>query len=224
MPYCIEYYGNDGKLRYLDEKSRPSDLPYFWKKQTSAESVIKGRVRDGIKYRCRSADLMNAQPVITNFENASNFEVKLKERLLDPAKLLDPVAESECNTAQTDSDTADPKIVADAFRIISKNIRNLDQMIDTCRNEVSKEDRITQDILHYVEFEKCDAVMISKIFRILKNSRIERRKNKDLLIFLELLDKVLSEDDRKRIMDTVDLYDSRMYSPKELHELFENKI
>ena len=202
MPYCIEYKDKNGQVRYLDERSKPSEVPYFWKKQTSAEAVIRGRIRDGVRYWCKSAE--HVRPMVTTTE-----AVNQKEK-----------------AAHTDSESisVDPNVVADALRTISGNIRDLEQSIECCRNAVSKEDRITQDILHYVEFEKCDAIMISKLFRILKQSRMERRKYKDLLTFFELLNKTLSEDDRKRIRDAVDLYDSRVYSPKELHSLFKTDV
>ena len=209
MPYCIEYTEN-GIRRYLDEKSRPSDMPYFWKKQTSAESVIRGRLRDGIKYRCVSADNVGAN--ISDWVVPSGYK---------PPSIISNKHENEKehNTNNIVSDL-DPEELARAVRVISRNIRNLDAMIKACSEQVSKEDRVTQDILHYVEFKKCDAVMISKLYKMLRESRMKRRKNKDLLIFLELLDKTLSPESKKQIMDVVDMYDARTYSPKELHDLF----
>ena len=47
--------------------------------------------------------------------------------------------------------------------------------------ELSKVDLAEQDILHYLEFEKCDAVTMVKITKKLKTLRAERRLIKNEL-------------------------------------------
>jgi len=200
MPYCIKYKEKNGAIRYLNQECRPSEVPYYWKKQTSAEAVIRARtLKNGIKYRCLPAEAVDTV----------NKESETKANSIIPRVTL--------------AEASNPEKVANAFRVIAENARYLDQMIEDCEKAVNKEDGVAQDILHYVEFNECDSEMVLKLYQILKESRKERRKKKDLLIFLRLLNGIVSEKDRFEIIKAIESYDSRAYRPRELKDLFETE-
>lgn len=56
-----------------------------------------------------------------------------------------------------------------------------------CIREIGAADNETQDLLHFIELEKLDAVKMTQVCKRLKDARIRRRRAKDTVELLEPL-------------------------------------
>lgn len=80
------------------------------------------------------------------------------------------------------------------------------------------------DILHYIEFNKLNAAQGWEAYEILKNSRIQRRKIKNLLYIIGEIQKSDSKDSAcDAVRKALKTLKKREYKPRKLDFLFEKK-
>lgn len=66
-------------------------------------------------------------------------------------------------------------------------VRSIQSEYDRCSHALSRMDLVEQDLLHFVEFETCDAATGYCIFAKLKEVRQQRREIKDKLEVLRIV-------------------------------------
>lgn len=82
------------------------------------------------------------------------------------------------------------------------------------------------DIMHYIEFNNLDAANGYKIYKMLRECRLRRRKIKDedvrVTVAIQALGNIELQDKLKESMCQIKALDNRNYRPRVLNELFEN--
>ena len=98
------------------------------------------------------------------------------------------------------------------------NLQNRHQYLE---DQLAKCNAETQDVLHYIEFNKLNAFQGFKIYKLLKEIRIDRRVIKDELAQVEA---ILSQLNIQQLINKLPPLDNRKYVPRELPELFEKGV
>ena len=90
---------------------------------------------------------------------------------------------------------------------ISESVENILEFFEQCRigynaasEEVETENKRLQDLLHMIEFEPSGKER-NKIATKLKNSRVYRRQNKDMMEVLEPIIEFLDKDSSKKALN-----------------------
>lgn len=78
-----------------------------------------------------------------------------------------------------------------------------------------------QDVLHAIEFNSYNARDGYKIYKLLHNLRLERRKYKDEIFIRELIDDNINSVDWGKFKSRVEDVKNRQYHVREMEELFE---
>ena len=110
--------------------------------------------------------------------------------------------------------------LGDACRILCSEVSNLQEKIKAETDNIAREDRVTQDILHYIELTECSETMAVQLIGMLKKSRKRRRESKDAVMLLSAIRDNISPQTAESICNAADALIDRSYSPRELQELF----
>lgn len=87
-----------------------------------------------------------------------------------------------------------------------------------------KADREVSDILHYIEFNSLNACQGFKAYKMLREVLLKRRGIKDEMQFLSSFQNTkISADDIGKLVDEVNNPRQKIYTPRELPQLFEGK-
>lgn len=78
-----------------------------------------------------------------------------------------------------------------------------------------------QDVLHAIEFNSYNARDGYKIYKLLHDLRLERRKYKDEIFIRELIDDNIHNTDWRKFKSRVEDVKNRQYHVREMEELFE---
>ena len=93
---------------------------------------------------------------------------------------------------------------------------------DELYKKLSKEDRKISDLLHYIEFSRLNAAQGYSVFKMLKDICIQRRIIKNEIQVVEL---ILGDSFKNESLDVllkrIKAMDERLYTPRELEELFD---
>ena len=99
---------------------------------------------------------------------------------------------------------------------------NLEQLQTFFTTQRSIMDRKQEDVLHKIEFGSVLGVNGVRYSKMLKDIRIKRRIAKDFLKILESVKAAYSE--AQSYENQKDKLESRIYSPRELSELFSRQV
>lgn len=96
-----------------------------------------------------------------------------------------------------------------------QTMADVQKMVRTCKDEVAKQERIQQDILHKIEFESGHAGVGLKMYSDLRHCRRRRRAFKDLMAVLTGVKGMLPEEVSVGYLEKkqAELSD-RLYSPR----------
>jgi len=191
MCYRIEFTLPDGTVRYLDSKSREASEPYHWANRSAAMNIIKTLKRGK--------------------SNRVNY-ICVDEELEKVKAAASPKANE--NAVKTVG------MLGDACRIICSEVSNLQNTIKTETDKIAREDRVTQDILHYIELNDCSEAMAVQLVGMLKKARQRRRESKDAVMLLSAIRDNISPQTAESICNAADTLIDRKYSPRELPDLF----
>lgn len=114
------------------------------------------------------------------------------------------------------------QIAETALRSFYKACGDLDKLKNFFATQQSIMDRKQEDVLHKIEFGSVLGVNGVKYSRMLKDIRIKRRIAKDSLKILENIKAAYSQ--AKLYENQKDKLESRVYTPRELSELFSKKV
>lgn len=87
-------------------------------------------------------------------------------------------------------------------------------------HKLTEVDNKIQDVLHAIEFNSYNARDGYKIYKLLHNLRLERRKYKDEIFVRELIDDNIHSVDWKKFRSRVRDVKDRQYHVREMEELF----
>ena len=201
--YRIEIKGAAGSERYLNCNAQPSRTPYYWKRRESAQRVISGKKsckRDKNDYICVYGSATNQADVSGVSVSTNTYTHFVSQK---PEKIHSELAE--------------------AMRVVAENADGVQDKLNAACIEVKKQDRVTQDILHCLEMEKCDATKRAKLMSLLEKSRLTRRKAKDKSILLTALQQSLKQEGLSIMRNAVDEVTERHYVPREMPEIFKKE-
>lgn len=115
------------------------------------------------------------------------------------------------------------------YQVLSKtknNINTIPEMIisnQTCLNEqLSKLDKIINDITHFIEFNELNASQGYKMYKILHDFLNQRREVKDLLTKIQTINSNFEDNENYDISTEFKSNNNRSYTPRVLDELFKN--
>lgn len=94
-------------------------------------------------------------------------------------------------------------------------------MKESLLKELSKIDREIEDVLHSIEFFKFNASDGYKIYKILREQRIKRRKIKSYLEVIQKLEVICNKENEINISSDILKLTNKTYTPRELFKLFE---
>lgn len=191
IAYKLERTLPSGKKVFLCDDNKTFDNEGFtWKKRTSAERV---RACFNHKY------------------NLKIIEVEQEDVRAMLTK--DDKAMSEALSSA--------RIPADAMKIFHDIMWNMDDLNaygDKLNEELSFQDKITSDILHYVEMNEIEPSEEHGLLCKLKNARIERRKIKDRLKVLMALRLDIQNGGTENLTKCFAAMNERYYTPKVVTE------
>lgn len=114
---------------------------------------------------------------------------------------------------------------------ITDSLDEIDAYYDSLTSKLSEVDQKTQDLLHYIEYNKISILWAYKYIVLLKRLRVERRKIKNDMTILgkysEQKNKLLSSTNRKFLMNEIHKtekqldtpYKNRQYKDGEIEEI-----
>lgn len=114
---------------------------------------------------------------------------------------------------------------------ITNSLDEIDTYYDSLTSKLSEVDQKTQDLLHYIEYNKISILWAYKYIVLLKRLRVERRKIKNDMTILgkysEQKNKLLSSTNRKFLMNEIHKtekqldtpYKNRQYKDGEIEEI-----
>ena len=107
-------------------------------------------------------------------------------------------------------------------------LKKIVKYIDLIKNEVMNELRSVEaeicDILHYIEFNNLNAAQGWAAYEMIKTSRLQRRKIKDLLYIIDEIQKNDSSVPNScTVKKAIAALNNREYRPRKLNFLFDNE-
>ena len=112
-------------------------------------------------------------------------------------------------------------------------LNNVDEYTDTLTEEISNYDKMTSDLLHYIENNNLNAPQSCKIIKEIKNIRQKRRKVKNDMeisrVYNDNKNKLLNKDSRTMLSAKIHKtekqleteYKNRIYSPEEMEGILQ---
>ena len=112
-------------------------------------------------------------------------------------------------------------------------LNNVDEYTDTLTEEISNYDKMTSDLLHYIENNNLNAPQSCKIIKEIKSIRQKRRKVKNDMeisrVYNDNKNKLLNKDSRTMLSAKIHKtekqleteYKNRIYSPEEMEGILQ---
>jgi len=119
---------------------------------------------------------------------------------------------------------------------ITESLDEIDEYYESLTGKLSEVDQKTQDLLHYIEYNKISILWAYKYIVLLKRLRVERRKIKNDMTILgkysEQKNKLLSSTNRKFLMNEIHKtekqldtpYKNRQYKDGEIEEILNKSV
>lgn len=119
---------------------------------------------------------------------------------------------------------------------ITDSLDEIDEYYESLTGKLSEVDQKTQDLLHYIEYNKISILWAYKYIVLLKKLRVERRKIKNDMTILskysEQKNKLLSSTNRKFLMNEIHKtekqldtpYKNRQYKDGEIEEILNKSV
>lgn len=119
---------------------------------------------------------------------------------------------------------------------IIESLDEIDEYYESLTGKLSEVDQKTQDLLHYIEYNKISILWAYKYIVLLKRLRVERRKIKNDMTILgkysEQKNKLLSSTNRKFLMSEIHKtekqldtpYKNRQYKDGEIEEILNKSV
>lgn len=154
-------------------------------------------------------------------EKANNTLNSIKSKYKNYHFEIRFVPDVNCDTqAVSCVDALDYEII-DKVKELRSFIEKLEIRRNYLSNLVHKKEKEILDIEHAAEFQKLNVVQGYKIYKVLHDVRLERRKYKDELCQIDmLLGSHFCSEDMKIIEERINNMSNRKYKPRENEELF----
>lgn len=155
-------------------------------------------------------------------EKAENFMKNLAGTMKNLGYRMEPDDETNQVIEQVISDT-DESIaeILVQVRNFESYMQDIGKKRDTLTYELSKVDAEIEDILHAAEFYNLNACEGYKLYKMLRDARIKRRKLKDYIEVVGYVERATGKDFANNVGSKSILgKESREYKPRVLNELF----
>ena len=161
----------------------------------------------------------------------ANSETGIKNIISDYKKIFDSIQaniqieelRTEETLQMTEAEALEQLQIAEmALHSFYEACGNLEQLQTFFTTQQSIMDRKQEDVLHKIEFGSVLGVNGVRYSKMLKDIRIKRRIAKDFLKILESVKAAYSE--AQSYENQKDKLESRIYSPRELSELFSRQV
>ena len=155
-------------------------------------------------------------------EKAENFMKNLAGTMKNLGYRIEPDDETNQVIEQVISDNEESiaEILAQV-RNFESYMQDISKRRDTLTYELSKVDAEIEDILHAAEFYNLNACEGYKLYKMLRDARIKRRKLKDYIEVVGYVERATGKDFANNVGSKSILgKESREYKPRVLNELF----
>lgn len=155
-------------------------------------------------------------------EKAENFMKNLAGTMKNLGYRMEPDDETNQVIEQviSDNDESIAEILAQV-RNFESYMQDIGKRRDTLTHELSKVDAEIEDILHAAEFYNLNACEGYKLYKMLRDARIKRRKLKDYIEVVGYVERATGKDFANNVGSKSILgKESREYKPRVLNELF----
>lgn len=155
-------------------------------------------------------------------EKAENFMKNLAGTMKNLGYRMEPDDETNQMIEQVISDT-DESIAEILARVrnFESYMQDIGKKRDTLTYELSKVDAEIDDILHAAEFYNLNACEGYKLYKMLRDARIKRRKLKDYIEVVGYVERATGKDFANNVGSKSILgKETREYTPRVLNELF----
>lgn len=155
-------------------------------------------------------------------EKAENFMKNLAGTMKNLGYRMEPDDETNQVIEQVISDT-DESIaeILTQVRSFESYMQDIGKKRDTLTYELSKVDAEIEDILHAAEFYNLNACEGYKLYKMLRDARIKRRKLKDYIEVVGYVERATGKDFANNVGSKSILgKETREYTPRVLNELF----
>lgn len=155
-------------------------------------------------------------------EKAENFMRNLAGTMKNLGYRMEPDDETNQVIEQviSDNDESIAEILAQV-RSFESYMQDIGKRRDTLTYELSKVDAEIEDILHAAEFYNLNACEGYKLYKMLRDARIKRRKLKDYIEVVGYVERATGKDFANNVGSKSILgKESREYKPRVLNELF----
>lgn len=155
-------------------------------------------------------------------EKAENFMKNLAGTMKNLGYRMEPDNETNQVIEQVISDT-DESIaeILTQVRSFESYMQDIGKKRDTLTYELSKVDAEIEDILHASEFYNLNACEGYKLYKMLRDARIKRRKLKDYIEVVGYVERATGKDFANNVGSKSILgKETREYTPRVLNELF----
>ena len=173
MCYRIEFVNETGDVRYVDQYYKSTSEPYYWKNFSAADNVLATLNRKDSRYTYRCVEKKSVEAT------AAIMAISDPTVIPQPATASTPEVSTATATAtapgkkrakprHSAEDIPESQMLLYAIKTVAKYLLNLPEEITKNADIASRESRKQEDLLHYIELARCDAVESSKIYKELK--------------------------------------------------------
>lgn len=206
-----------GKNQYV--KAKGKFVAERWDNRTTARNILKNSLPKNIRKKFKVIEIEDDRTPISIDTNTS---------IPDSNIVITSIPSLVCSNSVDTVDTVNDDIYIEDNNINTCDNPELrDEVVNTVFSDIKKRknelheklsvvDRKVCDVLHYIEFNKLNACDGYKVYRMIKEYRLERRAIKDEI---EILDNVYNNI-TKLIEESINRLSNRKYNPRELPELF----
>lgn len=223
MGYKVYAIKTDGRKLYLRQDTHTwgdEKTGYEWASEAAADNVVRGLKKNSklhkkgyrvFQYEETVGDIIPLPPdqrkqtleIVGRYDLSKSKPMMTVKR---PVK-VNPVPKV------TEAPVEHPKAIDPIFSALSDIMKRREE----CEAEVQKEQAALQDILHYIELNNFSASDGYKFAKMIKESRIRRRKAKDDIVYIDALLEKINVNELNKIKEMHD----REYRPRVLKEMFD---
>ena len=204
-----------------------------WKKKATAKNMAKPLFPKFEKVFIEDMETGKLELIYESSGKKKKKKKKKKEKKKENSELKETVQKSATDIAAPDSADKNAEIDPDDMELKSlsvpcdmefiKNVAlffsNMKYMRERLKEDIRHEDLVECDLMHAYEFFDLDSDKDSELGSLMKESRLRRRKAKDLLTVIDKLGEF--NGDPEACLYYICNLDHRNYEPRVLDSLFE---
>lgn len=157
---------------------------YIWDKREKAENVVNAQQ----KSKNFTDDQKKHMRVVSVDDLLAELKKKEKRDCVEEDVDQEDFVEIGKTSSDLITDPTEKNELFDAVSALADRLSGYDSRRSALRKAVAREDAVTLDLMHYIELTDKDDVRQEEYAMLLRDSRIRRRRAKDMLKVLDALE------------------------------------